>query len=978
MFHVATGTGTSSPATACHLSDGAAFRPVQAVWQAVDDVGGQRLVWVPPIVAANVYFSIMPAVQTGDYYDAIIDFPAGTPEGARIEMASPAGVQTFLPPRGTLRVSWDGRMHLVAGEYPYTVTCRTAGGTTTFARTQVVHIASQTRVTISPPSVAVDQAFSVTFTSILALDAGDVAEFTSDEGHFASIVLSQGQTVVSLPDQVMAAGGDHMWTVIVKRNDEEVAQASANLPTLAPAAHVAVDFELGGLLVSEVEAGRPYDVVVSLTNGSTYSGAANVAVSIPGVAGTTVTAKPVSGAASVRFSGVQLWPSTTVTWQAVVSLGSLTATNVANLTVTDTVATAVLTGPAHALGLFSGSNATLTPLGLTVNAPSYAIAIANSEAVATAYLQVRSPTASDWTTYRTWARPGGALTSLVKVTTAGTWSVRLRMVFHDGNVGYSNTVATEVIVRKITAAASDTRPMQGATIQLTAKLDIAAPVDWASEPLGWYYSANGGVWIKWNSTANPRNWVAVDAPHRFMWAEEWPDGSVLWSNTVAVDAMTLAHHHVTLPLGGNIQAALDAACAWHIANRELPVNFDVEAEHACVVLTPGTWTLNAPLRMRRGVRLVATGCTFVMGSGMKDLHQIRVTANGGGSYNSPDTDWQLVGGDFQCQNDANGVKAKGISIVHTKRFRISGVTIRNVAAGVHCIEVNSSGGPRQDGTFNVQILNSKFFRDKARPAGSRRDDEGIQLDYAWVSSVAAAYNCTTDGTVTNNVLIDGCEFYHLPRAIGSHTYSKHGGVWPKGMHANIRITDCSFHDIHPVTWGESGLIASEATVRPYCWKNVVIEGNTFTSCARGVTAYIPASAAGSPNGAPDYLIVRNNTFSGQTTGGTAIGGNADDDSGMKWNRIMVEGNTLTGNWPGSSPGGGATFDDGYFVGFDDTAGKFTNSAYGVYIRNNKFTPSNLTAAQEKDYNKYRAANATNTTGVSISGNTVSDGTVNNS
>lgn len=427
----------------------------------------------------------------------------------------------------------------------------------------------------------------------------------------------------------------------------------------------------------------------------------------------------------------------------------------------------------------------------------------------------------------------------------------------------------------------------------------------------------------------------------------------------ATITVTQAHYHVTVPAGGDIQAAMDAASAWFVANKTIPVNFDNEQTMACVVLTSGaTYTVSGSLHYRRGVRLVMTGATI------KSSTSSNIFTNddhGGGGYASPHRDWQIIGGTLDGSN-LSGC----ISTVHTARFRVSGVTLRNIGAVKHHIEINSSGGARADGTYNCEVL-SCVFEQTVKSAGARAEDEAIQLDYSWPGAAPGTAN---DGTMTNNVRIEGNTFRHLPRAIGGHHYQAEvGNASPKGLHSNILIKGNTFTDIDPTAggWGDgANSLSSEGAVRLYAWSNVRVEGNTFSDCYQPLNLYIPADAV-TANGNPTYAAFFTNTITGKTSTRPGIYG-ASGHASLKFSGVHFEGNIAEGSWGGTD----------YFVGCDDTTGTLPGSTYGSVIRANVFRPSNLDLAAEKAYNKYRAGNSTNTTGVFISGNLVSDGSVDNS
>jgi hypothetical protein len=436
------------------------------------------------------------------------------------------------------------------------------------------------------------------------------------------------------------------------------------------------------------------------------------------------------------------------------------------------------------------------------------------------------------------------------------------------------------------------------------------------------------------------------------------------------------HFHEIVPAGSSraaIQAAMDRAYNHFVANQiGTAVNFDVESTMACVELESGTYNLDGTLFMRRGVRLVGAGAGAtrpLLNAPAADSVVFRIQDNGGGGYNSPHFDWVLENVRVHCSGWTGGM-----SIAHTRRFRVKGCDFSGLGGKKHYIEINSSGGPRQDGTYNVEVLGCYF----TMPSGSsnpskprRTEDECVQLDYSWYLSASDVAN---DGTCTNNVKIDGCTFYRVPRGVGSHHYEEgvvSGGVqehYPLGIHSNVLIQNCTFQEVDPSTYGDvANGAGSEGAVRAYVWSNVQILSNTFIDCLQPINLYINAGAT-TRNGEPTYYRIAGNVIRNKTSTRPGISSSSGHAS-MRHEQVLVELNNVDGSWGGTD----------YFVGMGDTGTEtLPASADTVVIRNNLFAPSNLSAAQEKSYNKYKAKGSDNAGGVLIYDNTVSDGAVDNS
>jgi len=441
------------------------------------------------------------------------------------------------------------------------------------------------------------------------------------------------------------------------------------------------------------------------------------------------------------------------------------------------------------------------------------------------------------------------------------------------------------------------------------------------------------------------------------------------TQTATVPAPT--HFHEVVPAGSSraqIQAALDRARNFFVANQTgTAVNFDNHLTMACVELASGTYNLDGTLFMRRGVRLVGAGSGAsrpLLNAPAVDSVVFRIQDNGGGGYNSPNYDWLLENVRVNCSGWTGGM-----SISHCRRFRVKGCDFSNMGGKKHYIEINSSGGARADGTFNVELLNCYFTMSNAssNPDKPRRaEDECVQLDYSWAGS---ASDVADDGTVSNNVRVEGCTFYRAPRGIGSHHYEQDAGNgYPKGIPANILVQNNTFQEIDPNTYGNGANGAgSEGAFRAYVWSNVQVLSNTFIDCFQPINFYINEKAI-TANGEPRFYRVAGNVIRNKTStrpGITATSGHAS----MRHEQVIVELNNVDGTWGGSD----------YFVAIEDTGTEtLPSSVHTVVIRENLFAPSNLSLAAEQAYNKYREKGSNNAGAVIVYDNTVSDGSIDNS
>lgn len=142
----------------------------------------------------------------------------------------------------------------------------------------------------------------------------------------------------------------------------------------------------------------------------------------------------------------------------------------------------------------------------------------------------------------------------------------------------------------------------------------------------------------------------------------------------------------------------------------------------------------------------------------------------------------------------------GIVMGNNKNVTIKGITFKNNKKG-HMIEM--------DGCKNVKIQKCKFLNMKDN---SYRNKEAINLDTNDKKTGGFSQDWSKkDKTPNENVLVEGCTFKNLVRALGTHRYSK------GKFHKKIRFIDNKVEKVKtPV-----GIIN---------WKNSTVKGNTFTNC----------------------------------------------------------------------------------------------------------------------------------------------------
>lgn len=150
--------------------------------------------------------------------------------------------------------------------------------------------------------------------------------------------------------------------------------------------------------------------------------------------------------------------------------------------------------------------------------------------------------------------------------------------------------------------------------------------------------------------------------------------------------------------------------------------------------------------------------------------------------------------------DVNGAKI-GFVLGHTKNIRFTGVTMKNMAANGHLIELNSSQ--------NVSIWNCNF---DAGTIGQGNQKECINIDADYQDGFNNVW-ASHDNTYCDQIEIAGCTFSNSMSGLGSHNTP-----WT-GSHTNIIIRNCTFNNM-----GRYG-------IHGYTWKNIEMTKNIFNNCS---------------------------------------------------------------------------------------------------------------------------------------------------
>ena len=157
--------------------------------------------------------------------------------------------------------------------------------------------------------------------------------------------------------------------------------------------------------------------------------------------------------------------------------------------------------------------------------------------------------------------------------------------------------------------------------------------------------------------------------------------------------------------------------------------------------------------------------------------------------------------DGNAANYGNVTTFSNIRIGHAKNILFRDMNIINNKNGHH-IEIGGASGITIDGcTF------SGYYGTLMK--------EAIQLDVMNSESLFAGYS-PFDDTACDNVIIRGCGFYDIPRAVGSH--SAVAGCY----YTNVTIADNTFSGV------------TNYALFLYNYRRCTIRNNTFSNCGAGI------------------------------------------------------------------------------------------------------------------------------------------------
>jgi hypothetical protein len=305
-----------------------------------------------------------------------------------------------------------------------------------------------------------------------------------------------------------------------------------------------------------------------------------------------------------------------------------------------------------------------------------------------------------------------------------------------------------------------------------------------------------------------------------------------------------------------------------------------------VYIPKGTWNINTP---SKGKLKVCSNLVIKCETGA-------IIKNHGTSYllSTNNTDYTMTGYNGPTNVTIDGgvwdamLGAKGMTFIHQDGLTLQNLTIKDHAGNGHAIEINSSK--------NVTISNCSVLGVKNDGGGkSARDwDEAIQIDFAWTGSTA---NSGNDGTNCQNVTITNCTIgpsgtsgsANWPRAIGGHQARA-----AASRHTNINILNNTIVGCNSTLGG---------AIRVYNMRNVLIQGNSLSKCYRAINGYITTESWGGTNYdiTLDNIQIKNNiinncgawkTHANDSTANPAIELNVGSGSGS-FSGVTISGNKIT-------------------------------------------------------------------------------------
>lgn len=252
-----------------------------------------------------------------------------------------------------------------------------------------------------------------------------------------------------------------------------------------------------------------------------------------------------------------------------------------------------------------------------------------------------------------------------------------------------------------------------------------------------------------------------------------------------------------------------------------------------VVIEPGTYKITKRLLIYSNTCLYMDGVTLIQPA-KKSTNMLKVgdatDTKAGYYYENITIDGGISGGVFNESGNSN----TALKIAHTKNFTMTNITVMNTV-DAHLMETAGVDGLTvRNCTFKDQTLVNTLYY------------EAIQLDYLITEHFRGF---ATQDLALQNIIIDGCTFSNVPRAVGGHT-----SILNNYMN-NVTITNNLFTD------------CSSSAVQLMSILNCTISGNTIANCPRGIILYAirgngegtylsttPANESGIPTTTPTTYI----------------------------------------------------------------------------------------------------------------------------
>lgn len=503
---------------------------------------------------------------------------------------------------------------------------------------------------------------------------------------------------------------------------------------------------------------------------------------------------------------------------------------------------------------------TTTPQGTSLQAPFVSnnrIYVDFDRIVPKMDMYFRRP-GGDWELYSTVADHGTTPWYVDrKFDTLGSWDIKVVSTHSDGKTTEAVSIgAVYVFSKTVTASPSDAAPIKGSVVSLIPKFESGTSQPWVTSRWDAYYDKSDGAGTKWyphssvNWGANPAStWDGAWGDVAWVYAEEFADGSVIWSNSFWI-------RPVDAPVGGGgggggeVQPPVDNRPEYHTLRRAAGVGGTAitnamneamrayragEIKQPKLVLLNGTdgsaFNVSATVWIPEGITVDARGASFNMTNA-----RFRNDKKGGAGGYGAAGGWTWIGGSFD--GGGNGI----FTVCHAPSFTITQATFVNYCTSSedgHAIEINSSGGNNVGYCAKtVQITDNRF---NGAPNGQRTNsnDEPVHYDWAWNGSGEEVVG-PSDHTMCHNVYIARNTFHRASEAWNS---KQNGGfaLCAIGGHdpgSSLRASErhnwfiIEGNAIHGAV-GSTGTSPDKGAIHLYYLRDSVVRGNSFYGCTAG-------------------------------------------------------------------------------------------------------------------------------------------------